>query len=86
MKIHAANEDYIKTTKLSDVAKAYEAERNRLVMEQIAIMQQEINSEMLFKLLIDKGIKKKSSVKWPKLAPHKLQSSDTEEMSILRFC
>lgn len=45
--LHAANENYIKTTELSNVAKAYEAELNRLVVEQIAIMQQEINSEML---------------------------------------
>lgn len=45
--LRAANENFIKTTELSDVAKAYEAELNRLVVEQIAIMQQEINSEML---------------------------------------
>ena len=45
--LRAANENYIKTTELSDVAKAYEAELNRLVVEQIAIMQQEINSEMV---------------------------------------
>ena len=44
--LRAANENYIKTTELSDVAKAYEAELNRLVVEQIAIMQQEINTEM----------------------------------------
>lgn len=45
--LRAANENYIKTTELSDVAKAYEAELNRLVVEQIAIMQQEINAEMV---------------------------------------
>jgi len=45
--LRSANENFIKTTELSDVAKAYEAELNRLVVEQIAIMQQEINSEML---------------------------------------
>lgn len=45
--LRSANDNFIKTTELSDVAKAYEAELNRLVVEQIAIMQQEINSEML---------------------------------------
>lgn len=45
--LRAANENYTKTTQLSEVAKAYEAELNRLVVEQIAIMQQEINSEMV---------------------------------------
>ena len=45
--LRAANENYTKTTQLSEVAKAYEAELNRLVVEQIAIMQQEINSEMI---------------------------------------
>lgn len=45
--LRAANENFIKTTELSNTAKAYEAELNRLVVEQIAIMQQEINSEML---------------------------------------
>lgn len=44
--LRAANDNFIKTTELLDVAKAYEAELNRLVVEQIAIMQQEINSEM----------------------------------------
>lgn len=45
--LRAANENFIKTTELSNTAKAYEAELNRLVVEQIAIMQQVINSEML---------------------------------------
>lgn len=44
--LKAANENYIKTTALSETAKAYKAELNRLVVEQIAIMQQEINGEM----------------------------------------
>ena len=44
--LRAANENYIKTTELSETAKAYEAELNRLVVQQIAIVQQEINSEM----------------------------------------
>ena len=44
--LNAANENYKKTTELAEVAKAYETELNRLVVEQIAIMQQEINSEM----------------------------------------
>ncbi len=45
--LRTANENYIKTTELSEVAKAYEAELNRLVVEQMAIMQQEINIEMV---------------------------------------
>ena len=44
--LRSANENYVKTTELSNTAKAYEAELNRLVVEQIAIMQQKINSEM----------------------------------------
>lgn len=44
--LRAANENFIKTTELSNTAKAYEAELDRLVVEQIAIMQQEINSKM----------------------------------------
>lgn len=43
--LRAANENYIKTAELSDAAKAYEAGLNRLVVEQIAIMQKEINAE-----------------------------------------
>lgn len=45
--LKAANENFIKTNELSETAKAYEAELNRLVVEQIAIMQQEINAEMI---------------------------------------
>lgn len=45
--LKAANENFIKTNELSETAKAYEAELNRLVVEQIAIMQQEINTEMI---------------------------------------
>ncbi len=44
--LRAANENYVKTSQLSETAKSYEEELNRLVIEQIAIMQQEINSEM----------------------------------------
>ena len=45
--LQTANENYLKTMELSQVAKAYEEELNRLVVEQIAIMQQEINTEMV---------------------------------------
>ena len=45
--LRAANDNYIKTSKLAEDAKAYEAELNRLVVEQISIMQQKINSEMI---------------------------------------
>lgn len=45
--LRAANENYIKTRELSDIAKTYEAELNRLVVQQITIMQQEINTEMV---------------------------------------
>ena len=44
--LRAANENYIKTSELSSKAKAYEEELNRLVIEQIALMQNRINSEM----------------------------------------
>lgn len=44
--LRAANENYIKTAELAETAKAYKAELDRLVVEQIAIMQQEINGEM----------------------------------------
>lgn len=44
--LKAANDNYIKTEHLSETAKAYEAELDRLVLEQIAIMQKEINDEM----------------------------------------
>lgn len=45
--LQTANDNYLKTMELSQVAKAYEEELNRLVVEQIAIMQQEINTEMV---------------------------------------
>ena len=45
--LRAANKNYLKTMELSQIAKAYTAELNRLVVEQIAIMQQKINSEMM---------------------------------------
>ena len=44
--LRAANDNYIKTSELSSKAKAYDEELNRLVIEQIALMQNRINSEM----------------------------------------
>ena len=44
--LRAANENYIKTAELAETAKAYKAELDRLVVEQIALIQQEINGEM----------------------------------------
>ena len=44
--LQAANENYTKKKELSVIANDYEAELNRLVVEQMAIMQQKINTEM----------------------------------------
>lgn len=44
--LESANENYLMTKKLSETAKDYEKKLNYLVVEQIAIMQQEINREM----------------------------------------
>lgn len=45
--LRAANDNFTKTSELAEVAKSYEAELNRLVVAQIAIMQQKINAEMV---------------------------------------
>ena len=44
--LQSANENFMKTSELSDVAKGYEAELNRLVVEQLSLMQDKINDEM----------------------------------------
>ncbi len=44
--LQVANANYKKTTELSTIAKDYDAELNRLVVEQMSIMQQKINTEM----------------------------------------
>jgi len=44
--LRAANDNFVKTKVLADTAKAYEDTLNNLVREQIAKMQQAINSEM----------------------------------------
>lgn len=45
--LHAANNNFIETKKLSETAKAYEESLNNLVREQISFMQQSINAEMM---------------------------------------
>lgn len=44
--LSAANENYTETKRLKDTANAYEESLDNLVREQIAVMQQKINSEM----------------------------------------
>lgn len=44
--LRASNENFKKTSVLTETSKAYEAELNRVVVEQLAIMQQKINSKM----------------------------------------
>ena len=45
--LRSANENFLQTKKLSDTAKAYEETLDKLVIEQIALMQQSINAEMV---------------------------------------